>query len=1086
MPGACGLSPLPSGTHVFSTGSDTTLRVHDIADSPAAWWRADTPDEPELPDLSVTDLHEKAVGCLAVSPTGTTFATGSDDGFVRIFSVKLPSEPGAALDAELVQACARFGGPVRSVDFSPTGAFLAAAGDEPGVLKVIMTAQPTNVSVLRPPDSGKECEAVACVAFDPNGDFVVTVGERGQAVAWDIEKCKMLCTIDLNSRSARSVAWAPGGASLVFGTDKGVVVVSRLNWQFDYLLEDAGEEDEEELYAASVRKDIISAVAWSSNGRYLIAGREDTNVSLWDVHAKKVLACWKGQEIVQRLFWHPTANAMILIDKIGQWGIVPDVVPPHMPSPHTDAPVLELPTIPEVAEKPKKKKSLQIDFGDDEEEVGTVKRSQGAKSRKLKQQERRKKSKEDKTAKKAKKSKKGESEDEEDNGLENNFTFNPSDVEADDEDELRSKRGEESEDDEDESDSDEEIPGELADLENAGFRLPAMRRGGRSRSGGGGMVRAVAVVQQPFMPTSTPLAEKATKKKHILAWNLVGAVLSFDESTHDVVEIEFADASKRTIGIKDHYGYTMGCLTETGVLLASPQKKEHGSLITFRPFSSWSNNSDWTQYLPADEDVIVIALGDCFAAVATAPNNVIRLFSLSGIQTSVFGIQGKIITAAASGERLVIVYAEHDSANLRCEMLDMSSLGEVENIRYSGTMMLCPDSKLEWVGFTNDTKELCSYDSRGWLWLMVDPKVAKRWVPMMQNAAKAGECDWFWVASTTSTNVIGAPCLSNERFPPAKPRPALRTLLLSAPVIEKVTKTGKPTVIERFLRTKLRLNRANAAKVDADEMYESDDEHVAKAEDVVARMELETDKCTLHLMEEACRNEQNMRAFDLACRLHAKISFKYAIELARHFKRSVLASRVEQIAMHKIDMMEEDERVRAGFKKKLASSPMTPGVTEELENGMVSDGDEGVEGRRTGRRIGRARGTKVTMMNFDTDEEGESATAPSTVAPAKKDEKSAVFRVGDVTDDEEEEVKRTEAKEHVKDVKENVKEVKKVVKEHVKEERDDAKRKRSTLVPESQASVKAPLAKKAKIVGKEKPKVVATVKRKFHNRFLKK
>lgn len=1085
MPGACGLYPSHDGRFALTSGSDSTIRLHDIRDAgkPTAWWRSDSAAEPDLPDLSGTDLHEKAVGCLVIAPNSATMATGSDDGFVRIFSLK--ASPGdserLAVDGELIQACARFGGPVRGLDFSPTGAFLAAAGDEPGVLKIIMTAQPSNVTILRAPSSGKGNEAMATVAFDPNGDFVATIGEKGQAVIWDVEKSKLACAVDLNARTAKSVAWAPGGAKIVFGTNKGIVVVARDTWLFDHLLEDASDQDgdEDEIYAASSGKDVISALAWSPNGRYLLAAKEDSNISLWDAQGKKVLGCWKAQEVAQRIFWHPKANAMLLIDKIGQWGIVPDVVPPHMPSPHSDAPTLELPALPDVDDK-LGAKEMMAELGDDEDDTNDVRRSKGAKLRRLKQQERKKKAQVAKTAKKGKKQETEELTDEEDNELENGFSFNASDVEADDEDDVGHRNGDGSIDSEGASESDEELPGEFAGLENGGVQLPARKSRGRSRSEGGRRrYRPVRIAQQPFVPTSTPLIEKKNKKRHILAWNLVGAVLSFDEGSHDVVEIEFSDASKRTVGIKDHFGYTMGCLTETGVLLASPKKAEHGSLITFRPFSSWSNNSDWTQFLHANEDISVVALGQRFVAVATTPNNVIRLFSLTGIQTGVFGIQGTVVSAAANGDHLAIVYSEPESSVLKCEVLDVSTLGEVESVRFSGNIMLCRGARLEWVGFANDTKELCSYDSNGWLWMLTEPKASKRWVPLIQNAAKVAECDWFWVASATSTNVIGAPCLSNERYPPAKPRPALRTLSLSAPVIEQVTKSGKPTVSERFMRTKLKLNRAINAKAEVDEQFDSDDDEVADAGDMVARMELETDKCILSLMEDACRNEHNMRALDLASRLHSKISFKYAIELAKHFKRTALAARVEQVALRKMELIEDDERAREGSLKASKVSPVTPGGERAAAVEYQSDGEahEAAPASRC-----------TPVLVFDGESEDEAAARNE-----KLEKKPAEFGIADVTDDEEEPVRvRTEAvkPEVVAEKNDTSKPKEKSNLSKLVEERAAAKRKRRAPMPASQASVKgassAPAAKKTKTGKSIKPKAVEGNKRKFHNRFLKK
>lgn len=1081
MPGACGLVASADGNFALTSGSDATIRVHDIRDAgtPTAWWRSESAAEPDLADLSGTDMHEKAIGCLAIAPNSATMATGSDDGFVRLFSLKsTPGEEGRLrVDGELIQACARFGGPIRGLDFSPTGSFLAAAGDEPGVLKIIMTAQPSNVTILRAPSSGKANDAIVTVAFDPNGDFIATLGEKGQAAVWDVEKSKLVAEVDLNNRAANCVAWAPDGSKLVFGTGKGIIVVARDTWAFDHLLEDANDQDddEDEIYTASSGKEVISALAWSSNGRYLLAAKEDSNISLWDAMAKKVLSCWKAPEVAQRMHWHPKANAMILIDKIGQWGIFPDVVPPHMPSPNSDAPTLDLPALPDVDDKPNMK-GMMADLGDDEDGSGGVKRSKGAKLRRMKQEERRKRVQAAKEARKKKKQDSQELTDDDQNEIEDGFEFNASDVEADDEDGLRDRNGDDSSDSEGGSESDEELPGEFEGLENGGVKLPARRsRRGSKSKGNRHRIKAVRTVQEPFVPTSTPLLEKKNKKRHILAWNLVGAVLSFDEGSHDVIEIEFSDASKRTIGIKDHFGYTMGCLSDTGVLLASPKKAEHGSLITFRPFSSWSNNSDWTQFLHPTEDIAVVALGQRFAAVATTPSNVVRLFSLTGIQTGAFGIPGTIVSASASGDHLVIVYSEPDSASLKCEVLDVNTLGEVEKLRFSGNVMLCPDTRLEWVGFANDTKDLCSYDSNGWLWMLTDPKGGKRWIPLMQNAAKAAACDWFWVAAATSTSLIGAHCLSSERYPPAKPRPALRTLPLSAPVIEKVAKSGKPTVIERFMRTKLKLTRAVIAKAEVDEEFDSDDEEVEDAGELVAKMEVETDKCILSLMEDACRNEHNMRALDLASRLHTKVSFKYAIELAKHFKRTALAQRVEQVAIRKLEVMEDHERTHGHAVEESKASPVTPSRDHPAEDESASLAEDKPASPR---RVLR----QPPMIDFDSGSEAE-----HTGRDEKVGKKAVDFGIGDVTDDEDEPgERRVLATEN-----DETREVERPRLADIVEERAAAKRKRKmAAMPASQASVKggakAPAKKKAKTTKTAKSKASSGAKPKFHNRFLKK
>lgn len=789
-------------------------------------------------------------------------------------------------------------------------------------------------------------------------------------------------------------------------------------------------------------REVVVAVAWSKNGRYLAAGREDGGVLVWDMGGNKVLACWKGQEVAQKLFWHPKANAVVLIDRIGHWGVIPDPIAPHLPSPWSEGADIDLLGI----EGKGAIQDLMNAIGDEEEEGDQVKKATGVKLKRMKLKEKKKRAEDAKARRKEKKEAGFESEGQGEE-LENGFTFNASDVDADDEEDVRSRDGDSGGSD-DNSEFEEDLGGEYEGLENGGVQLPAARSRRRSRGGGGrGGARSVAPLQAPFAPTSTPLSEKKLRKKRILAWNLVGAVLSFDESTHDVVEVEFADASKRTIGIKDHFGYTLGCLSEVGVLLGSPKKKEHGSLLTFRPFSSWSNNSDWTQFLHPDEDVSVIALGQRFAAAVTTPHGLVRIFSLSGIQTAIFGVQGHIITAAAGGDSLVIVYAESGSAMLKCEVIEVSPTGEVETVKYCGNLKTCAGSRLEWVGFSRDSGELCSYDSNGWLWMLTDPKKTKRWVPVVQGAAKLGECDWFWVSAVTSTQVVGVACLSNERYPTAKPRPALRSLLLSAPVIEKVSKTGKAMVIERYLRTKMKLDRAVCARTDMEEVYDSDDDEVLNAEDAVARIEVEADKCLLAMMEDACRKEHNMRALDLATRLHSKVSFKYAIELARHFKRESLVTRVEEVAMRKIECLEAAGRV----------------VEEEQ-----------------GQDTGGVESSPVTPARRESE--------------AGRNEEQGMFRLGDITDDEEDggDARKTSA---ASEDEPDERETEEVAEEdaHVAEKTEGRARKRGLGMQGSQASVKGAVggaAKRARTtVGAAAPgkKTVGKAgKRAFRNRFLKK
>lgn len=908
LPGDGGLAISPDGLYTLTGSVDCALRAHDIcATSAEPWWIKGPSHEPPLYEVPATDIHEKPICGVAISLDSRTFATACEDGFVRLFSATVkPEDPFSEsfdvkhLQAELIQACARFGAPVRAVSFSPTGAFLAAAGDEPGVVKIIMTAHPSQVSVMRAEGCAiPASQAIKSLSYDPLSDFIATIASNGCAAVWNISEGNCLGPLALNDRMALCVTWSPDGSQLLVGTDNGAVFVRRDSWSFEKALEDpSGGDVDDDMHdfvdvaggagwgaVAKSRPSIsVLSVAWSKNGRYILTARSDMSIRLWDSSTFKVLAVWQADCVAQSVQWHPFANAFMVFDSIGQFVVVPDVVPAQMPPPYCGSGVeagLELPQVP--------KKSLGLEGGDgSSSEDGST--SESSSDDETDERERATSS----TRRRSSRVRRGDESNgdgdviDDDHIARPDLLFDADDIDADEEDDpvqLRRRRLVEREHRAAQEDSEEECR--------------RRRRRRRQRKRAAWLKEAKLLIpdahqshaQNTFMPSSTrAIAAEETKKK-ILFWNLTAAVLSHDEKSHNVVDIEFADKTRRTIGIKDHFGFTLGCVSETGVLLACPKTKEHGSIISFRPFSSWSSNSDWTQSLAHEESALTVALGARFAAVSS-DRNIVRLFSLSGIQTDVCGIPGRVVTMAAAGNKLAVVYSvSPHSAAMRFQLLDVANSGEVAISVGVGDIVLSPNSQLEWLGFASDTLDLVAYDSSGCVWLYRRAV----WLPILQDAAKSADCQWFWVASASSGEVIGAQCFGDEKRPAASPRPALRKVGILAPVIEQLTKSGQSTVEERLFRARLSLSRALEAKTLAEDLYGEDDDELEELTEVANGAARELDKCLLALMEVACRKEQNLRAFDIATRLSNCISLKFAVNLANHYKRAPLAGRIEEV-----------------------------------------------------------------------------------------------------------------------------------------------------------------------------------------------
>lgn len=84
--------------------------------------------------------------------------------------------------------------------------------------------------------------------------------------------------------------------------------------------------------------------------------------------------------------------------------------------------------------------------------------------------------------------------------------------------------------------------------------------------------------------------------------------------------------------------------------------------------------------------------------------------SLSELEIAVNGVTGNIVAAAGAGDMLAIVFREERCTNLKCELLEISSVGEPERLVYYGGLTMSGVSTLEWIGFTNETCELCRND----------------------------------------------------------------------------------------------------------------------------------------------------------------------------------------------------------------------------------------------------------------------------------------------------------------------------------------------------------------------------------------
>ena len=107
--------------------------------------------------------------------------------------------------------------------------------------------------------------------------------------------------------------------------------------------------------------------------------------------------------------------------------------------------------------------------------------------------------------------------------------------------------------------------------------------------------------------------------------------------------------SKTKMTICSYLGSSLWILNELTLFL--PLRSQ----LQCMQFSSWDAHKDWTISLPSKESAIAIAIGGSWIAVATS-KRYLRVFTVGGVQGDVISVPGHVVTMAAWGSRLSVVY----------------------------------------------------------------------------------------------------------------------------------------------------------------------------------------------------------------------------------------------------------------------------------------------------------------------------------------------------------------------------------------------------------------------------------------------
>ncbi|KAK0657859.1 hypothetical protein B0T16DRAFT_425927 [Cercophora newfieldiana] len=153
----------------------------------------------------------RQVNTLDINPhRGTWLLSGSQDGIVRCFDIRTPTQTRTGLTFRAVQAFKCNADGVRHVQWSPKDGFYFACGTEQGVV-LKWDIRKSTAPVLRINAHDKTCSSIA---WHPDGDHLVSAGWDSKCHVWDMSKTadkrqKPKWTISTPAPVA-TLAWRPG------------------------------------------------------------------------------------------------------------------------------------------------------------------------------------------------------------------------------------------------------------------------------------------------------------------------------------------------------------------------------------------------------------------------------------------------------------------------------------------------------------------------------------------------------------------------------------------------------------------------------------------------------------------------------------------------------------------------------------------------------------------------------------------------------------------------------------------------------------------------------------------------------------
>ncbi|GAM28567.1 hypothetical protein SAMD00019534_117430 [Acytostelium subglobosum LB1] len=565
----------------------------------------------------------------------------------------------------------------------------------------------------------------------------------------------------------------------------------------------------------------VTALAWCPNGIYLVSVAQDKNLLVWNTNTLQQVAQYRHDCTISSIAWKPDGNCLSFIDTKGQLGTYWNVIPSTLVSPLDQAAI-------------DRSKEL-MELFDDDEDIDMKVQSNTPMSRLRKP-----------IMNDTVMSPKGDSDE--------------NDYEAVDEDE------------EDEEEEEHDYESELEEIKFVGGSGKKTSRSIQSNIN----TTAITTTLSSFQPGST---SHLTKRRYFMAYNMIGMIIKREEDDTNKagsIEIEFSETSfHRKITMPDNSHFDLASLGRKGAIFASSTE----STLCFKPFDSLGGiGNEWTLHSEGDP-IVGVAIGERFIT-SCSKSRILRVFTLGGIQSAILSIDGDLVTMAINGnDQLAIVYSSNNGLILN--YIDLNNGKQL----YQGCVPVSPQSELKWLGFSDSSNQLTTYDSNGMIRILAhawpNAVCALQWMPLMVMKSKRSSSHW----------IVGLN--DSHDYPLTIPRPTLSTIPINHPLLPTPEVTSH--LEETLYKNRQSYNRFSHS-------------NRSTVEDLVLKEQAAYDSDVLRLFGAIIKSgksgtpPQSQRCFELCQMLKLEKSLNIAFRVANDHKASDIASRINTL----VDKFQEE------------------------------------------------------------------------------------------------------------------------------------------------------------------------------------